>query len=128
MPPEFIGVESVAMGRSVPVAVQRPLLLPVRVPKNRPPLMGGEGREVLSGPVPDCCMEDKEMMEEDALILLITTPEEMERREREATRCFCGDEAKRIDMVYGFLPDFVCLDKPNWRLPDIGEMFQLPVV
>ena len=123
MLPELIGVESVVMGRCVPVAVQWPLSLPVRVPKNRPPLMGGEAREVLPNPMPDCCMEDKEMMEENALILFVTTPEQVDRREWEATRCFCGDEVKRVDVVHGFLPDFVCLDKPNWRWPSVGETF-----
>jgi hypothetical protein len=51
--------------------------------------MGGEAGEVPPGPVPDYCMEDEEMVEEGALVLLVTTPEQVARGEREAMRCLC---------------------------------------
>jgi hypothetical protein len=128
MLPEIVWVESLVMGRSVPVASQQPLSLPVGVPKNGPPFMGGEAREVHPGPVPDYRMEDKEMVEESALVLFVTAPEQVDRGEWEATRCLCSAKVMQVDVVHGFLPDFTCLGKPNRHWPSIADTFQLPVV
>jgi hypothetical protein len=58
-------------------------LLPVRIPQDGSPLVGGEGREITRAPFLDFAEEEEEVEIKDALILFITTPKELNGRKRE---------------------------------------------
>ena len=122
--PENFGVERFS-GRIVSF---RPLCLPVRVTQDSPPLLNGEWQEVTPAPFLECAAEEEEMVIENALVLLITTPKEMNRGEGEPSSRCRGKEIDVVDMAHGGHPDLLNFWEPSRCLPNIGETSELRVI
>lgn len=94
-----------------------PLFLPICVSQNRSPFLGGEGREVALGPVLDFIEEQKVVVIIDALVRGLTTPEQVDRRKREAARRPTGSEIEMADVIYGLSPDSCILGNQSGTAP-----------
>ena len=105
-----------------------PLFLPICVSQNRSPFLGGEGREVALGPVLDFIEEQKVVVIIDALVRGLTTPEQVDRRKREAARRPTGSEIEMADVIYGLSPDSLYPREPIWHCPGISEASKLPII
>src|SRR6266702_433453 len=105
-----------------------PLFLPVCVSQNGSPFLGGEGREVALEPVLDFVEEQEVVVIVDALVRGLATPEEVDRRKREATRRPSGSKVEMADVIHGMGPDFLYPREPIWHRPGIGEASELPVI
>jgi hypothetical protein len=102
--------------------------LPIGVSQNRPPFLGGEGREVALRPVLDFFEEDEKMVKVNALVWGLSAPEKVDGRKREATRGLYGSELVVADLADGMLPHFLYPWKPIWRCTGSGQAYQLRVI
>lgn len=69
----------------------------------------------------DFIEEQEVMVVVNALVLGLTTPEEVDRRKYKATRRVFGSKVKVANVIHGVHPDFLYSREPIWRCTGITE-------